>query len=153
VSKNPTSFRLSTLAQDQLEKLVKATGKNRVEIVELALDRLHQSQIGRNAMSKIRLVVDVPTSGWVSENIAQHGSGQIVMGNARCEVELDGPDGKRYSVQLMRSGPGIGGSKKMFDTKDGYVIVENVLRLEYDEESEQWYPAEYAGKKVEIELV
>lgn len=54
-------------------------------------------------MSKPKISVTVPSSGWVVENIAPWGTGKIQMSNtATVNVTVDGPKNRKYDVSLSK---------------------------------------------------
>lgn len=77
---------------------------------------------GGDRKSAKTYIVDFPTKGWVQDNVANPGSGQIKMGPARATVEVELEDGNILNVMLVAAGPGA--KRNIYNTE-----VEDALIL------------------------
>ena len=55
--KNPTSMRLSEMTRQQINELAQATGLNQTEIVSVAIDRMHRSEIKTKTEEKMNMKI------------------------------------------------------------------------------------------------
>ena len=84
----------------------------------------------------MKLVIDVPSSGWRKENLAPRGTGRIEIGRVSDNaVELPHPTKSNFViVATLRRGPkNLVGGTKIFQDSEGWVNCDSLICYEVAE--------------------